>query len=648
MTHILLFPAPVLLQMSMQGAILIILILLAQYVCRGRLQPRWRYGLWLLVLLRLGLPWNIPSPLSLFNVIKMPGPAADAPPQTAFTPTPDEAGSGDQEVPYNSVSSSNIHWLTWLWAAGVVALAAYALVNHYRIYRHVARRRLVTDQSTLNLLEDCKALMGISTPLTIIETETIASPTLFGFIRPRLLLPAGLRACLTRQELRHVFLHELAHVKRQDVLTGWSILALQTVHWFNPLVWVAFHRLRADRELACDALALSYARPGEHRAYGLTIVKLLERFGQSFWAPSLAGILENKQLMKERINMIAKFHDTPRGRGLAAGLFAGLALIALAGPQAGGIAAESRANPKPPDAGTPGWSLEEKLNLAEAGNQWAAYDLWDAYYRGNHGVQPDPAKADQWLGKLVHDLWVVRFEPMGDFVPTNPAEFLSRIHQYSLCRSGQTNIGAASFFRTTKQGDKLVGSFLSNYPDQLKTSIAKVPGLKVTFVERISAKEFIGYERSPQESLWSLQQKIKLAQNGNQWAAYDLWDAYYRGNHGVPPDPAQAAKWLGEVVKDLWVVIFEPTDDFAPSNPGEFLGRINQYSPCRSGETKIGGASFFRTTKQGDKLIGSFLSNNPDQLKAGLAKVPGLKVTSSKRITSKEFINYEQSPQESL
>lgn len=296
----------------------------------------------------------------------------------------------------------------------------------------------------------------------------------------------------------------------------------------------------------------------------------------------------------------------------------------------------------------PGWSLQEKLNLAEAGNQWAIYDLWDAYYRGNHGIEPNPTEADKFLTQLVRDLWVVRFEPVDDFAPANPGEFLGRIHQYSSCRSGQTNIGAASFFRTTRQGDRLAGSFLSNYPEELKTSLAKIPGLKVTSVERVTAKDFIKYERSPQESLWSLQQKVKQAQAGNQWAAYDLWEAYSRGTHGIPPDSAQADKWLGQIVKDLWVVRFEPVDDFAPSNPGEFLGRINEHSSCRSGETTIGSASFFRTTRRGDKLVGSFLSDAPDKLKASLAKVPGLKVTSSERISAPEFIKYEQSPQESL
>jgi hypothetical protein len=141
------------------------------------------------------------------------------------------------------------------------------------------------------------------------------------------------------------------------------------------------------------------------------------------------------------------------------------------------------------------------VRLVQAGNEWAVYDLWHAYHRGNHGVQADPAQADKWLGMLVRNLWVVRFEPIDDFAPKDPGEFLGRINQHSPCRSGQTNIGAASFFRTTKRGGKLVGSFLSNYPDQLKTSLAKVPGLKVTSAARMTAAEFVKYEESPQESL---------------------------------------------------------------------------------------------------------------------------------------------------
>lgn len=629
---------PGLVRMSAQASILVVLVLAAQWLFGKRLQPRWRCALWLLVLLRLALPWTIPSPASLFNVVKLPAAPSPLYQQTPATPAISMPAS---QLVVAKTRAAHVHWLAWLWVAGALSLIGGAALNHYRLHRRVTARRPLLDAPTLNLLEDCKGLMGVRTPVTLIETAAVESPALFGFVRPRLLLPAGLAVNFDRDELRHVFLHELGHIKRHDVLLGWAMLLLQALHWFNPLVWLAFHRMRADRELACDALALSYAQPGENESYGLTIVKLLEGFGRTVWAPSLAGILEDKQQMKERITMIAKFHKTNRGLALAIALFAGLALVTLRDPPNHSTAAEA------PASGD-SWNLELKVKQAEAGNQWAAYELWDAYYRGKHGVQPDTAQADKWLGELVQNVWVVRFEPVDDFTPSNPGEFLARIHQYSSARSGQNKIGAASFFRTTRQGDKLVGSFLSNTPDDLKASLSRVPGLKVTSIEPITPEQFVAYEQSPQESMWSLQQKIKQAEGGNQWAVYDLWDAYHRGNHGVQTDPVQADKWLGQLVQNLWVVRFEPVGDFAPATPEAFLGRINQYSSCRSGQTTIGAASFFRTTKQGDKLVGSFLSTYPDKLKDSLAKVPGLNVTSVEQLTPAGFVEYEKSPQESL
>ena len=78
------------------------------------------------------------------------------------------------------------------------------------------------------------------------------------FFRPLLLMPEGLIARLPHDRLRHVFLHELAHMKRHDVEAGWLLAVIQVLHWVNPLVWVAFRQFRGDRELACDAMALEH------------------------------------------------------------------------------------------------------------------------------------------------------------------------------------------------------------------------------------------------------------------------------------------------------------------------------------------------------------------------------------------------------
>ncbi|MHC4511144.1 MAG: M56 family metallopeptidase, partial [Planctomycetota bacterium] len=82
---------------------------------------------------------------------------------------------------------------------------------------------------------------------------------------------------------------------------------LQVLHWFNPLIWLAFRRMRADRELACDALVLARTHSDEPKRYGRIIVNLLERFSRPRPLPGMAGIMETKSQLKRRIAMIAKF-----------------------------------------------------------------------------------------------------------------------------------------------------------------------------------------------------------------------------------------------------------------------------------------------------------------------------------------------------
>jgi beta-lactamase regulating signal transducer with metallopeptidase domain len=337
-----------LLKASWQGGVLILLVLAVQWVFRGRLNPRWRYGLWLLVMIRLALPWTVPSRASLFNLVHFAGASMSL---AQARSTPGNSASGESRITANTQKEqpvgisartppiwaghlrSNLNWLLALWSVGVLALATYLLVTHFRLSRKVSLHRPLIDAPVLNLLEDCKQQMGVRVPVTLVETAAVGSPSLFGFVRPRLLLPAGLARSFSLEELRCVFLHELGHIKRRDIQVGWLMTALQLVHWFNPLVWLACHRMRVDRELACDALALRYASEEENQRYGSTIIKLLESFGRPARAPSLAAAVENKNQLKERIQMIAKFKKTNRGLALAATLFAGLALVTFTDAQ---------------------------------------------------------------------------------------------------------------------------------------------------------------------------------------------------------------------------------------------------------------------------------------------------------------------------
>jgi len=328
-----------LLRTTVQASLLICLILLLQVVLRGKLGPRWCHALWLLLLIRMAMPWSPQSRASIFNLIppsipqrqteyaqeeladeSLDSPVADKgtsdttsvsttliPQETPKATT--ETGDIRKKVPSQLKSAffkvSNVLPLVWL--AGVLALGVYICATNFALLRIVRRERPLTEQKILDLLEDCKSQMGIRTILSLVITDKVKSPALFGFVRPRLLLPKGMLEALSREELRYVFLHELAHLKRRDIYLGWLTSILQALHWFNPLVWLAFYRMRADRELACDALVLARTQSSESKDYGRTVVNLLERFYRPRRLPAMAGILETKAQLKRRITMIARF-----------------------------------------------------------------------------------------------------------------------------------------------------------------------------------------------------------------------------------------------------------------------------------------------------------------------------------------------------
>jgi len=92
-------PLPWLLKASWQAGVLIVLVLAAQWALGRRLSPRWRYGLWLLVVARLALPWTLPSSFSLFNVFGLPQPSA------AVAGVPADSEAFGAPVPPSSVTA---------------------------------------------------------------------------------------------------------------------------------------------------------------------------------------------------------------------------------------------------------------------------------------------------------------------------------------------------------------------------------------------------------------------------------------------------------------------------------------------------------------------------------------------------------------
>ncbi len=298
---------------------LICVILLLKAITRRRLPAWWHYGLWLLLVARMLMPWVPESRLSMFNYVPVIAELnsymptlmeldLNLPPLTElnFTEGIPQSSQKDETKSIFGQDLTLDRVLLLFWLAGMIVIGVAVVLKNLSFWLIIKRVPLITDHKILGLLEICKSQLKIQTVVDVIMIDKIKGPALFGYLRPRLLLPKGILEKFNEDQLRYVFLHELGHLKRHDIAISWLTTLLQTIHWFNPLVWYAFYQMRIDQEAACDAYVLSRFKTDQSNDYANTIVGLLESFCQNRQLPALVGILENKSQIKRRLIMIAQ------------------------------------------------------------------------------------------------------------------------------------------------------------------------------------------------------------------------------------------------------------------------------------------------------------------------------------------------------
>lgn len=383
---------------SLQASILVVAVLAAQALVGSRLSPRWRAGLWMLVVGRLLLPVSFSSTASIYNalpdwskkppaIVQITPPATQssqlvaptvnyslAPelPSSAATPMPvsgvvqyhqETSAPPEEPVPATTAKARSSAWtlpsipslLLTAWLTGAGAILLYLMTTSFRLKKRLSSLRPVSDPALLGVLESCRRQMGVSRELRVVESDGISTPALHGILHPQLIFPRGFGTAFTQDEMRFVILHELAHVKRHDLALNWVVAVLQAFYWFNPFVWVAFYFWRADRELACDALALEAAGPDRNEAYGRTILRLLRDFTYRSTAPGMVGILEDRRQLSRRIKMIANFKPGKRLGALSVIVAAALGIVCLTDAQ---VASKTEARADQP-AGTNSLAVDE-------------------------------------------------------------------------------------------------------------------------------------------------------------------------------------------------------------------------------------------------------------------------------------------------
>ena len=223
--------------MSISASWLVVAVLILRLVLKKA--PKWvNVLLWGIVVVRLICPFSFESALSLIPSAEtfpekiISGPSFDV--QTGITPIDNRINDylGDRYFEGVTVPTNNgnnvMTILTIVWIIGILLLATYTIISYQRLNRKVDTAVHYKDN--------------------IFQSENVSSPFVLGIINPRIYLPFS----MNEQDMEHVVAHEQAHIRRKD--HWWKPLGflLLTIHWFNPLMWLAYVLLCRDIELACD------------------------------------------------------------------------------------------------------------------------------------------------------------------------------------------------------------------------------------------------------------------------------------------------------------------------------------------------------------------------------------------------------------
>ena len=181
-------------------------------------------------------------------------------------------------------------WALPVWFAGVLVFAVRLIWSS----RHVVRLRREGDPPNASLVETVSRLarrMNIGHPVHVLISSLADSPSVAGWLRPIVLLPAASLLNLSVKQLEAVLAHELAHIRRHDYLVNVLQTLAETLFFYQPAVWWASSRIRNERELCCDDVAVEICGDAVGYARALTKLERLRVISPELALSSAAGPL---------------------------------------------------------------------------------------------------------------------------------------------------------------------------------------------------------------------------------------------------------------------------------------------------------------------------------------------------------------------
>lgn len=323
------------LSISLITSILILLLSLIFNLLKTKISPKVQYWTWVLLFVGLLVPFR---PTFGDGLIQLSHTTA-----TTNQPLQESVATAAQSKPDLLSDILGLPWWTILatmWLIGILVYLGKHALSYYQFRKLV--KRWGTDIQDLHILEhffDIKERLGIKKDLKLIHYPAGHSPMMTGFRHIKVLLP---ETDYTDEELELIFEHELTHYLHRDIYVNLLGILVTSLHWFNPIVRLAYKEIQEAGEIYCDYDVLQ-KRDAHYRAfYGETIITMIDKKQKQPIALTTC-FYSNKFSLKRRITMIMN-HQLPK-RLLSTGL---LVLIPISLLLSGSIFASTTQSAKQP------------------------------------------------------------------------------------------------------------------------------------------------------------------------------------------------------------------------------------------------------------------------------------------------------------
>lgn len=263
-----------LLQMSFSGAFIIIAIMIIRALFINKLPKNTFLILWVIALVRLLIPYTIPSTFSIYSVMQEN--------KSNSVILLEEAENINEvttpmnmEIVEDTVLEENneVSFPIWLviWVVGVCFCSTYFVVTYVRCYRKFRISMPIDD----DFIKEWKVEHKIKRNISFKRSSEISTPISYGIVHPTILIPSSF-PLNDLETLKYVLEHEYVHIQRFDIITKRITILAVCIHWFNPFVWIMYVLFNRDIEISCDNLTVWHLGINMKATYARTLISLEE------------------------------------------------------------------------------------------------------------------------------------------------------------------------------------------------------------------------------------------------------------------------------------------------------------------------------------------------------------------------------------